>query len=71
MSADTKAEVPEAPYVLADSLRIREVPVNILGNAVKFTEDVQASPDAGMNGHLAKPIVIQEVIGTIARQVHK
>ena len=35
----TNLEVPERPYVLADAVRIREVLVNILGNAVKFTDD--------------------------------
>ena len=35
-----------------------------------FAEDVQASLDAGMNGHLSKPIVIDEVVKTIARNVN-
>lgn len=32
-------EIPKSPYVLADVVRIREVLVNLLGNAVKFTKD--------------------------------
>ena len=31
-----------------------------------FAEDVQASLDSGMNGHLSKPIVVEEVAKTIA-----
>ena len=32
-------EIPKNQYVLADVVRIREVLVNLLGNAVKFTKD--------------------------------
>ena len=35
-----------------------------------FSEDVQASLDAGMNGHLSKPIVLDEVIKTISRNLN-
>ena len=45
------------------------IPV-IAMTANAFAEDVQASLDAGMNGHLSKPIVIDEVIKAIARNVH-
>lgn len=34
-----------------------------------FAEDVQASLDAGMNGHLSKPIVMDEVVKTIMRNL--
>ena len=36
-----------------------------------FAEDVQASIDAGMNGHLSKPIVMEEVIKTIVRNLDR
>ena len=36
---EVNTEKPKNPYVLADSVRIREILVNILGNAVKFTDD--------------------------------
>ena len=34
-----------------------------------FAEDVQRCLDAGMNAHLSKPIVMDEVIKTILRYV--
>lgn len=36
-----------------------------------FAEDVQASLDAGMNGHIAKPIVMDEVKKAITRNVNR
>ena len=46
----------------------RDIPI-IAMTANAFVEDVQASLDAGMNGHLSKPIVMDEVIKTIARNL--
>ena len=34
-----------------------------------FTEDVQASMDAGMNAHIAKPLIMEEVIKVISRNL--
>ena len=47
----------------------KTIPI-IAMTANSFAEDVQASLDAGMNTHLSKPIVIEEVIKTILRYVH-
>ena len=86
ISFKIQREETKIPNVLVDPVRLRDVLVNILSNAVKFTpdgknipiiamtansfgEDVQASLDAGMNAHLSKPIVIDEVIKTILRYV--
>ena len=38
-------------------------------NANAFAEDVQASLDAGMNAHIAKPIVMDEVIKAVGRNL--
>ena len=47
----------------------RRIPI-IAMTANAFAEDVQASLDAGMNGHLSKPIVMEEVVKTIARHLN-
>ena len=48
----------------------KTIPI-IAMTANAFAEDVQASLDAGMNGHLAKPIVIDEVVKTIIRNINR
>ncbi len=63
-------EATEAIRSLHNCPDARDIPV-IAMTANAFAEDVQASLDAGMNGHIAKPIVIDEVIKTIARNVNR
>lgn len=46
----------------------KQIPI-IAMTANAFAEDVQASLDAGMNGHLSKPIVMEEVVSTISRNL--
>ena len=48
----------------------RTIPI-IAMTANAFAEDVQASLEAGMNGHLSKPIVMDEVVKTIARNLNR
>lgn len=55
---------------LKDHPEAGNIPI-IAMTANAFAEDVQASMDAGMNGHLSKPIVMEEVIRTIARNLHQ
>lgn len=55
---------------LADRPDGRTIPIIAL-TANAFAEDMQASLDAGMNGHLSKPIVVDDLVKTIARNVRK
>lgn len=48
----------------------RSIPI-IAMTANAFAEDVQASLEAGMDDHIAKPIVMDEVIKAISRNVNK
>lgn len=36
-----------------------------------FSEDVQAAKNAGMNGHIAKPIDVQKMIEVLAEVLKK
>ena len=62
-------EATKAIRAMNDRPDGKNIPI-IAMTANSFAEDVQASLDAGMNAHLSKPIVIDEVIKTILRYVH-
>ena len=62
-------EAAKAIRAMNDRPDGKNIPI-IAMTANSFAEDVQASLDAGMNTHLSKPIVIEEVIKTILRYVH-
>lgn len=55
---------------MADRPDGREIPIIAL-TANAFVEDFQASMDAGMDAHLAKPLDMDEVLKTIARMLRK
>ena len=63
-------EATKAIRTLQNRPDARTIPI-IAMTANAFAEDVQASLDAGMNGHLSKPIVMDEVIKTIARNLDR
>ena len=62
-------EATKAIRAMNDRPDGKNIPI-IAMTANSFAEDVQASLDAGMNAHLSKPIVIDEVIKTIIRYVY-
>ena len=63
-------EVTEAIRSIPDRPDAYRIPI-IAMTANAFAEDVQASLDAGMNGHLSKPIVMEEVVKAIARNLNR
>ena len=55
---------------MADRPDGRRIPI-VAMTANAFAEDIQAALDAGMNAHLAKPIVMEEIARTIARNLNE
>ena len=62
-------EAAKAIRAMNDRPDGKNIPI-IAMTANSFAEDVQASLDAGMNAHLSKPIVVNEVIKAISIYVH-
>ena len=62
-------EAPEAIRAMQDHPDAHRIPI-IAMTANAFAEDVQASIDAGMNGHLSKPIMMEEIVKVIVRNLN-
>ena len=69
MPAMNGYEATKAIRSLQNRPDAKRIPI-IAMTANAFAEDVQASLDAGMNGHLSKPIEMDEVIKAIVRNLH-
>ncbi|MDO4517435.1 MAG: transporter substrate-binding domain-containing protein [Bacillota bacterium] len=63
-------EATKAIRSLDDRPDGRTIPI-VAMTANAFAEDVQASLDAGMNGHLSKPMEMEEVVKTIASNLNR
>ena len=68
MDGHQAAKAIRAMY--ADRPDAEEIPIIAL-SANAFSEDVQASLDAGMNGHVSKPLNMEEVAKVIERNLNK
>ena len=62
-------EATEAIRAMQDHPDAHRIPI-IAMTATAFAEDVQASIDAGMNGHLSKPIMMEEIVKVIVRNLN-
>ena len=68
MDGHQTAKAIRAMY--ADRSDAEEIPIIAL-SANAFSEDVQASLDAGMNGHVSKPLNMEEVTKVIKRNLNR
>ena len=68
MDGHQAAKAIRAMY--ADRPDAEEIPIIAL-SANAFSEDVQASQDAGMNGHVSKPLNMEEVTKVIERNLNR
>ena len=68
MNGHQAAKAIRAMY--ADRPDAEEIPIIAL-SANAFSEDVQASLDAGMNGHVSKPLNMEEVTKVIERNLNR
>ena len=68
MDGHQAAKAIRAMY--ADRPDAEEIPIIAL-SANAFSEDVQASQDAGMNGHVSKPLNMEEVTKGIERNLNR
>jgi signal transduction histidine kinase/CheY-like chemotaxis protein len=55
-----KADVPD--YVVGDPVRIRQVIVNLLGNAIKFTHTGEVALEVALDGHSGEQVDLHFVI---------
>ena len=68
MDGHQAAKAIRAMY--ADRPDAEEIPIIAL-SANAFSEDVQASLDAGMNGHVSKPLNMEEITKVIERNLNR